>query len=72
MSSVLAHKRTMAYLNVCPQYNPLFNQACHSHKLADVWFFEVAFLHAVCMCLCIHPRGYKLHSRDIDPVQQVK
>ena len=23
----------------------------------------------LCACVCVHPPGYKLHSRDIEPVQ---
>ena len=39
------------------------------------WFFEIAIVREVgmyvCMCVrvCVHPRGYKLHSCDIEPVQ---
>ena len=28
-----------------------------------------ATLVCVCACVCVRPRGYKLHSRDIEPVQ---
>ena len=45
------------------------------------WFLEIAFVCEVsmsaCMCecvcvsvyVCVRPRGYKLHSHDIEPVQ---
>ena len=37
---------------------------------ACAWFFEIAFVHEVNMCVCPHPQGYKLHSDDIEPVYQ--
>ena len=35
------------------------------------WFLEIAFVCKVGMsaCVCVCPRGYKSHSRDIEPVQ---
>ena len=38
---------------------------------AHTWFLEIAFIHNVDMCLC-SPRGYKLHSCNIEPVQLVE
>ena len=50
-------------------------------QLESTWFLEIAFIRevgmfacvCVCVCVCVfvsvHPRGYKLHSRDIEPLQ---
>ena len=45
------------------------NQAHAGLRLACTWFLEIAFVHDVGMHVCVRPRGYKLHSRDIEPVQ---
>ena len=37
---------------------------------ARAWFLKIAFVRDAGMCVCVRPRGYKLHSRDdIEPVQ---
>ena len=36
--------------------------------LMHSWFL----LSATSVCVCAHPRGYKLHSCDIEPVQTVE
>ena len=41
-----------------------------NHALAHAWFLEIAFVRDVGICVCL-PQGYKLYSRDIEPVQQV-
>ena len=33
------------------------------------WVLEIAFDCNVGMRVCVRPRGHKLHSRDIEPVQ---
>ena len=49
-------------------YTILLNQVC-------TWFLENAFVHNVSVRVyirvhvCVCPRGYKLHLRDIEPVQ---
>ena len=49
------------------------NQARTVQRQARTWFLEIAFVHKVgmrvCMHVCVCPRGYKLHSRDIEPLQ---
>ena len=35
-------------------------------------FLRLLSFHAVCVCLCIHPQGYELHSHDIESVEQVQ
>ena len=51
----------------------LLNQACAGRKPARTWFLEIAFVREVgmsaCVCVCVRPWGYKLHSREIEPVQ---
>ena len=47
------------------------NQARAGHRPARAWFLEIAFVREVGMrvcvrvCVCVRPRGYKLHSRGI-------
>ena len=38
------------------------------------WFLEIVFVCdvGISMCVCVHPGGYKSHSHDIEPVQQVE
>ena len=53
--------------------------ACRDQSLrACAWFLEIAFVRKVGMCVrvcvCVRacvcpPQGYKLHLRDIEPVQ---
>ena len=53
---------------LCINQYLVLNQAHASQKLAHAWFLEIAFVHDVGMCACVyvHPRGYKLDSRDIE------
>ena len=43
---------------------------------AHAWFFKIAFVCEVgmcvraCVCVCVRPRGYKLHSRDIEQLNK--
>ena len=37
----------------------------NSVRPVHAWFFEIAFVRDVGMCVC-PPQGYKLHSRDIN------
>ena len=45
------------------------NQAHTSQRLVHTCFLEIAFVCDVGMCVCPRPRGYKLHSHDIEPIQ---
>ena len=41
--------------------------------LLCAWFLEIAFVRNVgmwlCACMCVHPRGYRLHLHDVEPIQ---
>ena len=51
-----------------PVLNSKFLNQVHAN-----WFLEIAFVHDIGMCMCVRvcvrPQGYKLHLRDIQPVQ---
>ena len=42
------------YNHRCDVITDLLNQA-------HAWFFEIAFVRQVSVCVYVHPRGYKLH-----------
>ena len=48
-------------------YNALLNQVRADQRPACTWFLEMAFVHNIGVCACVHPQGYKLHSHDIEP-----
>ena len=54
-----------------PDEYPLctLSQARAGQRLERAWFLKIAFVRDVGMHVCVRPRGYKLHSRDTEPVQ---
>ena len=50
---------------------PFLNQVCIGQWLTCTWFLEIALVHDIGVCVRVRPQGYKLHSHDIEPVEQV-
>ena len=68
-------KTGLTYVHI--KFDLFLNQVSASQRPAHTWFLEIAFARKfgmsvymhVCVRMCVHLQGYKLHSCDIEPVQ---